>query len=325
MSNVILKVNNLKTYFFTRRGVVKAVNGINFALWSGECLCLVGESGCGKTVTAMSILRLIDSPPGKIMDGEIIYDNMDLLKCSSNQLRLVRGKDIAMVFQNAQSALNPIFTIGDQIVEQIRLHQGINRGEARDKAMTLLKEMGIPSVERIMSYYPHHLSGGMRQRAMIAMSLSCAPKILLADEPTTAVDVTIRAQILDIFRELKAQKQMSLIFITHDLGIVAEIGDRAAVIYGGKVVELAPVHEIIGSPKHPYTVGLINCLPDISKNVDRLQSISGTAPNPIEIPEGCSFHPRCPKVMEICHHIEPMLLELSEGHLAACHLYPKNV
>ncbi len=321
MNNTILGVSHLKTYFFTRRGVVKAVDGIDFELKRGECLCLVGESGCGKTVTALSILGLIDSPPGRIIDGEVRYNNLDLVKCSPKQLRRIRGKEIAIIFQDAQSALNPVFTIGDQIVEQIRLHLGMKYTEARDKAMTLLKEMGIPSVERAMSYYPHQLSGGMKQRAMIAMSLSCDPQVLIADEPTTAVDVTIKAQILDIFHELKAKRQMSLIFITHDLGVVAEIGDRAVVIYGGKVVEMAPVSKIIGNPKHPYTAGLIDCLPDISKTTDRLASIPGTTPNPIELPQGCPFHPRCHKAMEICSQQQPPEVRISEGHEVSCHLY----
>ena len=321
MNNTILKVTNLKTYFFTRRGIVKAVNSINFELRRGECLCLVGESGCGKTVTALSILGLIDSPPGRIIDGEVRYNNLDLVKCSPKQLRQIRGKEIAMIFQEAQSALNPVFTIGDQIIEQLKLHLPLEHREARDRAMTLLEEMGIPSVERVMSYYPHQLSGGMKQRAIIAMSLSCDPQVLIADEPTTAVDVTIKAQVLDIFQELKAKRQMSLVFITHDLGAVAEIGDRAVVIYGGKDVETAPVSEIIGSPKHPYTVGLIECLPDISKTTDRLVSIPGTIPSPVELPRGCSFHPRCPKAMEICSQQEPPQTTISEGHKVNCHLY----
>jgi len=321
MNNTLLQVSNLKTYFFTRRGVVKAVDGVDFELKRGECLCLVGESGCGKTVTALSILRLLDSPPGQIVDGQAKYNNLDLITCSSKQLRQIRGKEIAMVFQEAQSALNPIFTIGNQIIEQIKVHLPMEQRVARDRAMSLLDEMGIPSVERVMNSYPHQLSGGMKQRAMIAMSLSCDPQILIADEPTTAVDVTIKAQILDIFSELKAKRQMSLIFITHDLGVVSEIGDKAVVIYGGKDIETAPVSEIIGNPKHPYTVGLIACLPDISQTTDRLAYIPGTTPNPVDLPYGCSFHPRCPKAMEICSHQEPPQIIVSEKHKVSCHLY----
>jgi len=321
MNNSILKVNNLKTYFLTSRGIVKAVDGVGFELRRGECLCLVGESGCGKTVTALSILRLFDSPPGKIVDGQISYDGLNLTTCSSKQLRQIRGKDIAIVFQEAQSALNPVLTIGDQIMEQIKLHLPVDDGRARDRATTLLGEMGIPSAERVMSYYPHQLSGGMKQRVLIAMSLSCNPQIIIADEPTTAVDVTIKAQILDIFRELKASRQMSTIFITHDLAVVAEIGDRAVVMYGGKDVETASVSEIIGNPKHPYTSGLIDCLPDTSKSTGRLVSIPGTTPNPLEMPQGCAFHPRCPKAMEICSQQEPPETTISKEHKVKCHLY----
>jgi peptide/nickel transport system ATP-binding protein len=321
MDNVILKVSDLKTYFFTRRGIVKAVDGVEFELRRGECLCLVGESGCGKTVTALSVLRLFDSPPGKIVDGQISYDNLDLTKCSSQQMRQVRGKDIAIVFQEAQSALNPVLTIGDQITEQIKLHLPLDRDQTRDKAITLLGDMGIPSPERIMNYYPHQLSGGMKQRVLIAMSLSCDPQILVADEPTTAVDVTIKAQILDIFRGLKASRQMSTIFITHDLAVVAEIGDHAVVMYGGKDVETAPVSDIISTPKHPYTVGLINCLPDATGYGERLISIPGTTPNPLDMPEGCTFHPRCPEAMKICSQQEPLKTKISQGHYVSCHLY----
>jgi oligopeptide/dipeptide ABC transporter ATP-binding protein len=321
MNNTILSVKNLKTYFYTTRGVVKAVNGVNFDVKHGECLCLVGESGCGKSVTALSLLRLIDSPPGKIVDGQVSYNNLDLVKCPTRQLRQIRGKDIAMVFQEAQSALNPVLTIGDQITEQIRLHQKTKAKEARTRALALLEEMGIPAVERVMHAYPHQLSGGMKQRALIAMSLSCDPQILIADEPTTAVDVTIQAQILEILRQLKTRTKMSQIFITHDLAIVSEIGDRAVVMYGGRDVETAPVSQIINNPRHPYTAGLIACLPDISKSADRLESIPGNTPNHIELPPGCPFHPRCPKVMDICSQQVPSPTIISQGHSVSCHLY----
>ncbi len=317
----MLTVTNLKTRFFTRRGVVKAVDGVNFELRRGECLCLVGESGCGKSVTALSLLGLIDSLAGKVIDGEARYNNLDLIKCPSEELRRLRGKEIAMIFQDAQSALNPVFTVGDQIVEQIKLHLKMGDREAKDRAIMLLKEMGIPSAEMAMNSYPHQLSGGMRQRAMVAMSLSCDPQILIADEPTTAVDVTIKAQILDLFNELKMTRKMSLIFITHDLGVVSEIGDRAVIIYAGKDVETAPVSEIIGNAKHPYTVGLLDCLPDFSKTADRLTSIPGTTPDPTALPSGCAFHPRCPRVMEICKQQAPRSTSLSGEHVVSCHLY----
>jgi len=320
-SSTVLEVKNLKTWFYTRRGIVKAVNGINYALQKGECLCLVGESGCGKSVSALSLLRLFDNPPGKIVEGEVIYKGTDLVACASEHLRDVRGKDIAMVFQNAQSALNPVFTIGDQMMEQIRAHHGVNSSAALAKAKRLLEEMRIPEAGRALKMYPHQMSGGMKQRAMIAMSLSCDPEILIADEPTTSVDVTIRAQIMHILSDLKASRSMSIIFITHDLSLVREIGDRAAVVYAGKVVEVAPVGNILNRPAHPYTVGLISCLPDISSNLKRLPSIPGNTPNPLEMPQGCPFHPRCSKVMDICLTVEPQLLNIADVHTVACHLY----
>ena len=326
MEEAILRIRNLKTYFFTRRGIVKAVDGIDFDLMKSECLCLVGESGCGKTVTALSILGLIDSPPGRIVDGEIHYDNLDLLACPRDQLRHIRGKVIAMVFQDAQSALNPVFTIGNQIVEQIKLHLGVNNQEAKEKAIGLLNEVGIPSPEKAANYYPHQLSGGMKQRAMIAMSLSCDPQILIADEPTTAVDVTIKAQILDIFHRLKDTRQMSLLFITHEMGVVSEIADRVVVMYAGRLVETATVSELLTNPifQHPYTASLIKCLPDITQERDRLESIPGTVPNLIDPPSGCLFHPRCAKAMTICREEKPPPATVTKGHTVFCHLYSQR-
>jgi oligopeptide/dipeptide ABC transporter ATP-binding protein len=321
MTETILSIRNLKTYFFTRRGIVKAVDGVDFDLMQSECLCLVGESGCGKTVTALSVLGLVDSPPGRIVDGEIYYHNLNLRECPPDQLRHIRGKEIAMVFQDAQSALNPVFTIGDQIEEQVKLHLRVRRREAKAKAISLLQEVGIPSPEKAVGYYPHQLSGGMRQRAMIAMSLSCDPQILIADEPTTAVDVTVKAQILDIFSQLKNTRQMSLLFITHELGIVSEIGDRILVMYGGKVVETATVSELLNNPKHPYTAGLINCLPDITRVKDRLESIPGTVPSLIDPPRGCLFHPRGDRAMAICRQETPPPFIVADGHTVFCHQY----
>lgn len=321
MSSAILEVENLNTWFYTRRGIVKAVNGMNYSLYAGECLCLVGESGCGKSVSALSLLRLFDSPPGKIVQGRVLYDGTDLVACSPDRLRAVRGKDIAMVFQNAQSALNPVFTVGDQIMEQIKAHDGLDRNDVLTKAKMLLEEMRIPGAARALKMYPHQMSGGMKQRAMIAMSLSCDPKILIADEPTTSVDVTIRAQIMHILKDLKARRNMSIIFITHDLSLVSEIGDRAAVVYAGKVVETAPVTNIMNNPSHPYTSGLISCLPDISSGMKRLPSIPGNTPNPLDMPAGCPFHPRCSKAMEICRSVEPGLVHIADDHTVACHLY----
>jgi oligopeptide/dipeptide ABC transporter ATP-binding protein len=324
VKEVILSVKDLKVRFFTRRGTVKAVDGVSFDLVKGECLCLVGESGCGKTVTALSILGLIDSPPGRIVGGEILYDGLDLTKCSAEQLRHIRGKDIAMIFQDAQSALNPVFTIGNQIVEQIRLHLKLSQRRARDRAIGLLKEVGIPSPEEVASYYPHQLSGGMRQRAMIAMSLSCDPQLLIADEPTTAVDVTIKAQIIDIFRRLKESRKMSIIFITHELGIVSEIGDRIVVMYAGRVAETALAPELLQNPKHPYTSGLIKCLPDITQTKERLESIPGTVPSLDNLPDGCLFNPRCRRVMAICRKQQPPPVNVNKEHSVFCHLYSKG-
>lgn len=320
-NNIVLEVSDLMTSFFTRRGVVKAVDGVNFELRCGECLCLVGESGCGKSVTVLSILGLIDSPPGKVLGGKAKYRDLDLLECSNAELRKIRGKEIAMIFQDAQSALNPVFTVGDQIIEQMRTHLAINESEAKIKAMELLSEIGIPSAKDAMNRYPHQLSGGMRQRAMIAMGLSCSPDILIADEPTTAVDVTIRAQILALFNELKLSRKMSLLFITHDLGVVSEIGNRAIIIYAGRNVETALVPEIITNPKHPYTIGLLNCLPDFSRDIDRLISISGNTPDPIALPSGCTFHPRCPEVMDICRECYPSEFRIDDEHTVSCHLF----
>jgi len=321
MEKAILRVKNLKTYFFTRRGIVKAVDGVDFDLLKSECLCLVGESGCGKTVTALSILGLIDTPPGRIVGGEVYYRNINLLECPREQVRDIRGKEIAMVFQDAQSALNPVFTIGDQIAEQIKLHLRASHREAKERAVSLLEEVGIPSPEKAADYYPHQLSGGMKQRAMIAMSLSCDPHILIADEPTTAVDVTIKAQILDIFQRLKETRQMSLLFITHELGVVSEIGDRMVVMYAGKLAETATVAELLNNPMHPYTAGLIKCLPDMTQEKDRLESIPGTVPSLIDPPCGCLFQPRCDKAVAICSQEEPPPVIVNEGHTVFCHLY----
>ena len=316
----ILEVKNLKTYFYTRRGAVKAVDGIDLTLKKGECLCLVGESGCGKSVTVLSLLRLV-AQPGKIVSGQVYYNDIDLITCPEEKLREIRGGDIAMIFQDAQSAFNPVLTIGEQIAEQMIVHGNCDKQKVKDKGIGLLKELNIPEPDRVWNSFPHQLSGGMKQRAMIAMSLSCDPKILIADEPTTAVDVTIKAQILDILHTLKKNRSMSLIFVTHDLGIVAEIGDRAQVIYGGRSIETGTVSEIVNNPGHPYTKGLIACLPDIAADRERLASIPGTAPNPIDLPDGCPFHPRCTQVMDICHRLLPEETGISATHTVHCHLF----
>ncbi|MFQ5996433.1 MAG: ABC transporter ATP-binding protein [Dehalococcoidales bacterium] len=321
MNNNLLEIRRLKTYFFTAKGVVKAVDGVSFGLRKGENLCLVGETGCGKTATALSILRLIDSPPGRIVGGEILYHREDLLRCSSERLRQIRGNWIAMIFQDPQSSLNPVFTTGDQIAEQIKLHLRLGHRQAMERSLQLMEQVGIPRARERMKDYPHQFSGGMRQRVMIAAALSCDPEILIADEPTTALDATIKDQILDILRDLKQRRNMSILFITHDLGTVASIADRIVVMYGGRVAEAGTVFDIFDQPKHPYTIGLINCLPSISTRRDRLTPIPGTIPSLIDVPEGCIFNPRCPRRMPICCQIRPAEIVISGEHLVACHLY----
>ena len=321
MNNTVLEVRHLKTYFFTRSGVVKAVDGISFGLRKGESLCLVGESGCGKTATALSVLRLIDSPPGRIIGGEILYHGEDLLRCSSERLRQIRGNRIAMIFQDPQTSLNPVFTIGDQVAEQIKLHLRLKHKPAMERALYLMEQVGIPQARERMKDYPHQFSGGMKQRVMIAAALSCEPEILIADEPTTALDTTIKAQILDIFRDLKQERNMSILFITHDLGTVAGIADRIIVMYGGRVAEAGTALDIFDQPKHPYTHGLFNCLPNISAGRNRLTPIPGMIPSLIDPPEGCIFNPRCERRMPICSEERPKEVVLSGEHFVACHLY----
>ena len=324
MNNTVLEIKNLKTYFYTRHGVVKAVDGIGFSLRRGEILCLVGESGCGKTATALSILRLIDSPPGRIIGGEVLYHGEDLLRCSDEKLRHIRGNRIAMIFQDPQSSLNPVFTVGDQISEQIKLHLGLRHKQVKERTLHLMEQVGIPRAAERMKDYPHQFSGGMRQRVMVAAALSCDPEILIADEPTTALDTTIKAQILDIFQDLKQGKNMSILFITHDLGTVASIADRIIVMYGGRVAEAGTTIDIFDQPQHPYTRGLLDCLPDVSTQEDRLTPIPGVIPSLVDPPEGCIFHPRCEQRMPICSREKPREVIISGEHLVACHLYSQS-
>ncbi len=318
----ILHVKCLKTYFFTRSGVVKAVENLSFDLRRGECLCMVGESGCGKSAAAMSILRLIDSPPGRIVSGQIIFHDEDLLKYPDDRLRQIRGNKIAMIFQDPQTALNPVFTVGDQIEEQIRLHLKLGRRAARERAVSLMEQVGIPAAAARLKDYPHQFSGGMKQRVMIAAALSCDPEILIADEPTTALDTTIKVQILEIFRELREKRSMSIIFITHDLGTVAEIADRIVVMYGGQIVERGTALDIFDHPAHPYTRGLINCVPDITARKDRLTPIPGTISSLIDSPPGCIFHPRCHEGKAVCGEQNPAEIKIGGEHFAACHCLP---
>jgi oligopeptide/dipeptide ABC transporter ATP-binding protein len=321
MADVLLTVRNLKTSYFTASGEVRAVDDVSFEVNASECLCLVGESGCGKTASALSVLRLIDNPPGRILGGEAIFKGRNLLALPEAELRAVRGNQVAMIFQDPQASLNPVLTVGDQITESILLHKAMSKDQALQNAAELLTSLGVPSAKARLKDFPHQFSGGMQQRVMVAMALACGPELLIADEPTTALDVTIKAQIIEIFQQLKAQRNMSLLFITHDLGVVAEIADRVVVMYGGRVAESGSLTDIFDSPAHPYTSALMACLPDINSDHDRLTPIPGSIPDLIHPPPGCIFAPRCPQVMPKCRERLPAVITLKPGHSAACRLY----
>lgn len=316
----LVELRGLKTVFRTEDGQVPAVNGVSFHVSRGETLGVVGESGCGKSVTSLSIMRLIPSPPGKIVEGQILFEGQDLLQKTEAQMRKIRGNEISMIFQEPMTSLNPVYTIGDQIAEAIELHQGLSHKEAIEKAVEMLRLVGIPLPERRVHEYPHQLSGGMRQRVMIAMALSCNPKLLVADEPTTALDVTIQAQILELMKKLKKEMGMAIMLITHDLGVVAEMCERVVVMYAGKVVEEADVVSLFKNPLHPYTEGLLNSMPSLSEDRDRLHVIDGVVPNLLHMPGGCSFHPRCPYATDKCRQEEPTLQQVAPGRQAACWL-----
>ncbi len=318
-SNVLLTIKNLKTYFYTDYGIVKAVDGINLQVGEKETLGIVGESGSGKSVTGLSLLRLIPSPPGKIVEGEIIFQGKDLLSLTKKEMRKIRGNKISMIFQEPMTSLNPVFTIGNQIAEAITLHQGLKRKEAYEKTIEALRMVGMPGPEERIKHYPHQMSGGMRQRVMIAMAISCEPALLIADEPTTALDVTIQAQILDLLRDLKQTLNMALILISHDLGVIAEMADRIAVMYGGSIMEYAHSSEIFRHPRNPYTRGLLRSLPYYQKRKTRFKTIPGQVPDPLHLPAGCKFHPRCDMVIDICRGVEPGFEEISPGHWSKCH------
>lgn len=319
----LLSIHNLKTYFYTTDGVIKAVDGISYTLEAGEILGIVGESGCGKSVSVLSILKLVQEPPGKIVEGEILFDGVDLMQLSEAEMRKIRGNKISMVFQEPMTSLNPVFTIGYQIKEAFKLHQNIRESEAVEKTAEMLKLVEIPSPERCINEYPHQLSGGMRQRVMIAMAISCNPRLLIADEPTTALDVTIQAQILDLMLKLREELNVGIILITHDLGVIAEMAQRVLVMYAGKIVEGGAVEEIFSDPYHPYTQGLLRTIPrieDIRKSGKklRLQEIPGEVPNLLGVFDGCTFFPRCPMGQELCKREEPELKERGDGHLVRC-------
>jgi oligopeptide/dipeptide ABC transporter ATP-binding protein len=320
--DVLLEVRGLRTYFHVMDGTVKAVDGVDFSLKRGETLGIVGESGCGKSVTALTIMQLLDMPPGEIVGGEIWFDGRDLLTLGPEEIRQVRGAAIAMIFQEPMTSLNPVFTIGDQISEAIVLHQHVGKKEALARAIESLKAVGIPAPERRVKQYPHEMSGGIIQRVMIAMALSCNPKLLIADEPTTALDVTIQAQILELIKQLQADTGAALLLITHDLAVVAETVQNVAVMYAGRVVESGPVEEVLLGPRHPYTQGLLSSIPGQHKRGHQLDVIKGVVPNPFRMPSGCKFEPRCPYAWERCSQSEPDLMVVPQrGGLSRCFLY----
>jgi oligopeptide/dipeptide ABC transporter ATP-binding protein len=324
-NSYLLQVQELKTYFYTFEGVAKAVDDVSFYLKERETLGLVGESGCGKSVTALSIMRLVPEPPGRIVHGRVHFDGKNLLKLPMSDMRGIRGNRISMIFQEPMTSLNPVFTIGDQISEMFVLHQKLSRRESWDRAIEMLRLVQIPAPERRVHEYPHQLSGGMRQRAMIAMALSCDPEILIADEPTTALDVTIQAQVIDLMMKLKEDFAAAIILITHALGVVAEIAQRIEVMYAGKIVEEAQTLAIFEDSKHPYTRGLLRSIPKLGQRAEhgrqRLQEISGIVPSLYELPLGCSFYPRCPNAMAICRGNPPRLIDLGNDHWVRCWLY----
>lgn len=320
MSNTLLEVNGLKTYFYTEEGIVPAVDGVSFSINKGETLGIVGESGCGKSITALSIMQLLQTPPGKITGGEILFEGANLLQKKEREMERIRGNEISMIFQEPMTSLNPVSTCGYQIAEVIRLHQKLERKQAMEKAVDMLRLVGIPDPQKRSNEYPHQMSGGMRQRVMIAIALACKPKLLIADEPTTALDVTIQAQILELIKDLKNDMGMSIMMITHDLGVVAGIADKVAVMYAGKIVEQGNVISLFKNPQHPYTKGLLASIPKLNQKKEKLHVIRGMVPNPYQMPEGCRFHPRCECKQDICLKEQPPIIQRDEGHQVACWL-----
>lgn len=315
----LLNINNLTIHYITNDGTVRAVQNMDLEIGEGETLGLVGETGAGKTTTALGIMQLVPDPPGKIIEGEIIFEGENLIGKSNSELRKIRGKKISMIFQDPMTSLNPVITVGDQISEVIKLHENLSNQEAEAKAIKMLETVGIPGNRH--KEFPHQFSGGMRQRVVIAIALACNPKLLIADEPTTALDVTIQAQVLELMKKLKEDFQTSMIMITHDLGIVAEVCDKVAIMYAGNVVEYTDKVSLFTTPKHPYTVGLFGSIPDIEMDEPRLKPIKGLMPDPTDTPPGCPFHPRCDKVMSVCSKIKPANTEVAPGHFVKCLLY----
>jgi peptide/nickel transport system ATP-binding protein len=318
MSEEVLRVEDLHTSFFSRRGVVKAVDGVSFHVDKGETFGIVGESGCGKTVTGLSILRLLPEPAGKITGGKIILEGTDLLQLSKKAMRAYRGSMISMILQDPMTSLNPVYSVGDQISESVRLHQGLPDNMVEPEVISALRLLKIPSPEMILHDYPFQLSGGMRQRVVGAIAMSCHPRLLIADEPTTALDATIQAQYIALFKDVQRQTNVSIIFITHDFGVVANLCNRVGVMYAGKIVETAATRDIFKNPKHPYTVALINSVPRLDRKDERLYSIKGQPPSLMNLPPGCRFYPRCPLAEEICRQEEPKEVEISSGHTVSC-------
>ena len=317
----VLDVKQLQTTFFSAEGEIPAVDQISFSVNKGEILGIVGESGCGKSVTSLSIMKLIPQPPGKITKGEIWLDGENLVQASEKRMREIRGNEVAMIFQEPMTSLNPLFTIGNQLIEGIRIHKKVSKKEARTDAINMLKLVGLPRAEQIIDEYPHQLSGGMRQRVMIAMALSCHPRLLIADEPTTALDVTIQAQILSLMKDLNEKLDTAIVMITHDLGVVADLCQRVIVMYAGKIVEEAEVRDLFKNPKHPYTVGLLQSVPDVRESKDRLYSIPGNVPKPGSVLQGCRFAARCEKAHDRCYMEDPKLYKLENGQSVRCFLH----
>ncbi len=317
----LLEIRNLKTYFHVRGALLKAVDDVTLNMKKGETLGLVGESGCGKSVTASTIMGLVPMPPGFIAGGEILFEGVDLVKIPESKMRKIRGSQISMIFQEPMTSLNPVFTVGDQVAEVIRLHEKLSRQEIQNRVIETFRLVNIPAPETRIKDYPHQMSGGMRQRVMIAMALACSPKLMIADEPTTALDVTIQAQILELMNTLKRETGASILFITHDLGVIAEMSQKVAVMYAGKVMEAADVNDLFGNPRHPYTVGLMSSIPVLGtgKKQKRLSTIAGVVPSLFKLPEGCLFHDRCTMALKDCSRVEPPVTDLGNGHIVCCH------
>ncbi|WP_407703666.1 ABC transporter ATP-binding protein [Streptomyces triticagri] len=331
-SGALLDVRDLHVEFHTRDGVVKAVNGVNYNVSSGETLAVLGESGSGKSVTAQAIMGIVDMPPGKIPQGEILFRGQDMLKMSNEERRKIRGSKIAMIFQDALSSLNPVLSVGYQLGEMFRVHEGMSRKQAKAKAVELMERVKIPAAKDRVNDFPHQFSGGMRQRIMIAMALALEPDLIIADEPTTALDVTVQAQVMDLLAELQQEYNMGLILITHDLGVVADVADKIAVMYAGRIVETAPVHELYKRPAHPYTRGLLDSIPRLDQKGQELYAIKGLPPNLLHVPSGCPFNPRCPKAQDICRTEVPPLVPVTEqdgtdlpGRGSACHFWEETI